>query len=83
MPRPGTGTTPIEPGLPQNTPLKNLPAWRAKRSEPGAGSRWRWRAAQVDWRGVHFFWDDERCVPPGHADSNYRPVLEPGLLHGR
>lgn len=39
--------------------------------------------AQVDWEHVHFFWGDERCVPPGHADSNYRPVLGPGLPHGR
>ncbi len=23
------------------------------------------------WRKVHFFWVDERCVPPDHADSNY------------
>ena len=28
-------------------------------------------ATQVDWSGVHFFWGDERCVPPDHADSNY------------
>lgn len=25
----------------------------------------------VDWRSVHFFWGDERCVPPGHPESNY------------
>lgn len=28
-------------------------------------------AGQVDWSGVHFFWGDERCVPPDHIDSNY------------
>ncbi len=26
---------------------------------------------QVDWAKVHFFWGDERCVPPDHPDSNY------------
>jgi 6-phosphogluconolactonase len=25
---------------------------------------------------VHFFWADERCVPPDHADSNYRAARE-------
>jgi 6-phosphogluconolactonase len=29
-------------------------------------------AAQVDWEQVHFFWGDERCVPPDHPESNYR-----------
>lgn len=28
-------------------------------------------SAAADWRLVHFFWVDERCVPPGDHDSNY------------
>ena len=27
--------------------------------------------AVVDWRNIHLFWVDERCVPPDHPDSNY------------
>jgi 6-phosphogluconolactonase len=30
----------------------------------------------VDWERVHFFFGDERHVPPDHADSNYRMVRE-------
>jgi 6-phosphogluconolactonase len=26
---------------------------------------------RIDWSSVHFFWGDERCVPPDHPDSNY------------
>jgi 6-phosphogluconolactonase len=26
---------------------------------------------QLPWGGMHFFWADERCVPPGDAESNY------------
>jgi len=33
-------------------------------------------AERVDWRRVHFFWGDERCVPPDHADSNFRMARE-------
>ena len=25
---------------------------------------------------VHFFWADERCVPPDHSESNYRSAAE-------
>jgi 6-phosphogluconolactonase len=31
---------------------------------------------RIDWRRVHLFWGDERCVAPDHADSNYRMVRE-------
>lgn len=27
--------------------------------------------AEVDWSAVHFFWVDERCVPPDHPESNF------------
>jgi 6-phosphogluconolactonase len=33
-------------------------------------------AAQIDWESVHIFWGDERCVPPGHPDSNFRMAEE-------
>lgn len=32
--------------------------------------------ARVPWAHVHFFWGDERCVPPDHADSNFRMAHE-------
>lgn len=28
-------------------------------------------AELIPWSGIHFFWGDERNVPPGHPDSNY------------
>jgi 6-phosphogluconolactonase len=30
----------------------------------------------VPWSEIHFFWTDERCVPPDHPDSNYRTAWE-------
>ncbi len=30
----------------------------------------------VPWPSIFFFWGDERCVPPDHADSNYRMACE-------
>lgn len=29
-------------------------------------------ASKVDWSNIHFYWGDERCVPPENKDSNYR-----------
>jgi 6-phosphogluconolactonase len=31
---------------------------------------------QLDWSRLHFFWGDERHVPPDHSDSNYRMAKE-------
>jgi 6-phosphogluconolactonase len=31
---------------------------------------------RVPWNKIHFFWGDERHVPPDHAESNYRIVYE-------
>jgi 6-phosphogluconolactonase len=35
----------------------------------------------LPWDRVHFFWGDERCVPPDHLDSNYRLAAEALLAH--
>jgi 6-phosphogluconolactonase len=32
--------------------------------------------SQIPWNKIHFFWGDERHVPPQHADSNYRMAKE-------
>jgi len=32
--------------------------------------------ARVRWGDIHFFWGDERHVPPDHPDSNYRMAVE-------
>ncbi len=33
-------------------------------------------AGRVPWTRVHVFWGDECCVPPSHADSNFRAANE-------
>ena len=33
-------------------------------------------ATDFDWTGIHFFWVDERCVPPDHSDSNFGMTKE-------
>ena len=30
----------------------------------------------IEWRRIHLFWADERCVPSDHPESNYRLVRE-------
>jgi 6-phosphogluconolactonase len=34
------------------------------------------RRDEIDWATVHLFWGDERCVPPGDPQSNYRMARE-------
>lgn len=36
---------------------------------------------QIPWSDIHFFWSDERHVPPDHPDSNYRMANEAMLSH--
>ena len=38
-------------------------------------------AGRVDWQHVHIYFGDERCVPPDHADSNFRMANEALLRH--
>ena len=33
-------------------------------------------ADKVDWAKVHFYWGDERCVPPTDDESNYKMTVE-------
>ena len=39
------------------------------------------REPDVDWSCWHVWFGDERCVPPAHADSNYRMARETLLDH--
>ena len=43
-----------------------------------AGQPWRTR---MPWEKLEIFWVDERCVPPDHAESNYRMTREALLDH--
>lgn len=31
---------------------------------------------QIEWQRIHFFWVDERCVPPDHEQSNFKTVYD-------
>ena len=33
-------------------------------------------ALKINWSKVHFYWIDERCVPPSHEKSNYKSAYE-------
>lgn len=35
----------------------------------------------LNWGATHIYFGDERCVPPDHAESNYRMVCEALLKH--
>src|ERR1700675_222312 len=39
-----------------------------------------WRG-HMPWDSLDLYWVDERCVPPDHADSNYRMTREAMLDH--
>ncbi|MTI39929.1 6-phosphogluconolactonase [Fulvivirga lutimaris] len=30
----------------------------------------------LNWSNVHFYWGDERCVPPTHEESNYKMTVD-------
>ncbi len=30
----------------------------------------------IDWSNIHFYWGDERCVPPSDDQSNYKMTVE-------
>ncbi|MCS6824618.1 MAG: 6-phosphogluconolactonase [Cytophagaceae bacterium] len=36
---------------------------------------------KINWKNVHLFWGDERCVPSDHADSNYKMTFDNLLSH--
>lgn len=38
-------------------------------------------ASALDWSKVHLFWSDERSVPPGHPESNYKMAMDAGFAH--
>jgi 6-phosphogluconolactonase len=33
-------------------------------------------ARKIKWENIHLFWSDERCVPPGDPESNYKMVKD-------
>ena len=38
-------------------------------------------ADKIDWKKVHFYWGDERCVVPNDNESNYKMTNEKLLQH--
>nr|WP_298925414.1 6-phosphogluconolactonase [uncultured Allomuricauda sp.] len=33
-------------------------------------------SSKIDWNKIHFYWGDERCVPPTDDESNYKMTVE-------
>ena len=33
-------------------------------------------SSKIDWKKIHFYWGDERCVPPIDEQSNYKMTVE-------
>lgn len=33
-------------------------------------------SSKIDWSKIHFYWGDERCVPPTDGESNYKMTVE-------
>lgn len=31
---------------------------------------------EINWKNFHFYWGDERCVPPSDAESNYKMTVD-------
>ncbi|MBN2282097.1 MAG: 6-phosphogluconolactonase [Candidatus Marinimicrobia bacterium] len=38
-------------------------------------------SSAVNWKRIHIYWGDERCVPPDHQDSNFRMTKEALFTH--
>src|SRR3990170_3090509 len=36
---------------------------------------------EIPWKNIHFFWGDERCVPPDDAESNFKMANDAFLSH--
>ncbi|HEY7536307.1 MAG TPA: 6-phosphogluconolactonase, partial [Thermodesulfobacteriota bacterium] len=36
---------------------------------------------EIPWNNVHFFWGDERCVPPDDTESNFKMAYDALLSH--
>src|SRR5437868_5515348 len=34
------------------------------------------QAKKISLEAIHFFWADERCVPPAHPESNFKMAQE-------
>jgi len=81
------GAAALAPGAADRSSLPRVPSWAlAGGSTPRALYRLLADPAapfrgRIDWAALHFFWGDERHVPPDHPDSNFRMAREAMLDH--